>query len=289
MGAAIPIEVSNVAEFIYGHDAEALAKNPKELDLKRDFTNAAPPYSAAWYEWEEPLSNLRKNTPQVGMLLASLPEIDFDSWMQDFPGGAKWLRESFQELKERVHWVLWGELFFDMADMRRVVGPMLHCFVVLDASGSILDLASFSPTPKSRTADTVWEFFEGLTQCIAVPLMANCFMHCRNVRQVTQKPPEKLSRAFARRHAGKELISYRTIEIDPMRKVLVHEGGMKHNGLRRALHICRGHFKTYSPEKPLLGRTSGTFFWPSHVRGAAEEGLVIQSAHLKPVGAGGVK
>jgi hypothetical protein len=39
-----------------------------------------------------------------------------------------------------------------------------------------------------------------------------------------------------------------------MRKVLATEGGISQNGLKKARHICRGHFSEYSEEKPLFGK-----------------------------------
>lgn len=43
-----------------------------------------------------------------------------------------------------------------------------------------------------------------------------------------------------------------------------------------ALHWVRGHFATYSKEKPLFGRLSGTFWIPEHARGDLKNGLVMK-------------
>jgi hypothetical protein len=40
------------------------------------------------------------------------------------------------------------------------------------------------------------------------------------------------------------------------------------------IHLCRGHFKTYTAERPLLGRFTGTYWWQPAVRGNAEKGVV---------------
>ena len=58
-----------------------------------------------------------------------------------------------------------------------------------------------------------------------------------------------------------------------MREVLRREGGLSPEGntMAKALHICRGHFRSYD-EKPLFGRVKGTFFIPQHVRGNADVG-----------------
>lgn len=101
------------------------------------------------------------------------------------------------------------------------------------------------------------------------------FMNCKNVTIDAQEPDRQINRE--RRKAGlKPFVRFHTINIEPMRSVLKSEGGIEENGLKRALHICRGHFATYSDR--MFGReleTPVTVWRPAHVRGSAKEGLVI--------------
>jgi hypothetical protein len=62
-----------------------------------------------------------------------------------------------------------------------------------------------------------------------------------------------------------------------MRKILRSEGRANETGIKHALHICRGHFRTYTPDKPLFGKVTGTIFVPMHARGSAQEGIVVQN------------
>ena len=41
-------------------------------------------------------------------------------------------------------------------------------------------------------------------------------------------------------------------------------------------HYCRGHFATYTEEKPLFGKYSGKFWIPAHVRGSVKNGAVVK-------------
>jgi hypothetical protein len=69
-----------------------------------------------------------------------------------------------------------------------------------------------------------------------------------------------------------------------MKKVLETEGDIKHNGLKKALHLCRGHFAHYTPEKGFLGRPLSeplTIWKPAHVRGSASEGIVTKDYKVK--------
>lgn len=43
-------------------------------------------------------------------------------------------------------------------------------------------------------------------------------------------------------------------------------------GLRKALAICRGHFKTFMPDAPLFGKHTGQFWWAPHIRGDTDAG-----------------
>lgn len=114
--------------------------------------------------------------------------------------------------------------------------------------------------------------------------LAISFMHCKNVERREEAPPPKLSKKWEKKH-GRPLVRYHVLDIDPMRKVLSSEGGVETNGLKKALHICRGHFATYTEDKPLFGRVTGTFWKPQHVRGSAKNGVVVKDYNVKaPLG-----
>jgi|KBSSwiStaDraftv2_1062776.scaffolds.fasta_scaffold14624_3 hypothetical protein len=56
------------------------------------------------------------------------------------------------------------------------------------------------------------------------------------------------------------------------------EGAGGHRDVRQ--HKVRGHFRTYTADKPLLGRAVGTYWWPWHLRGDAERGRIIADYKL---------
>jgi hypothetical protein len=101
--------------------------------------------------------------------------------------------------------------------------------------------------------------------------LALSFCHCKNVTVSTRQP---LKKGKPERYRGIPRATYHTLEIQPMRTILRTEGHSDTEGLRQALHICRGHFKDYSRGKGLFGRLPGLYWWESHVRGSAESGLV---------------
>jgi len=107
------------------------------------------------------------------------------------------------------------------------------------------------------------------------------FMNCKNVSTSYVESPPKLSRSFEKEH-GVPLVRYKVLEIGEMRRY-IHQQGEGHtaSSVKKALHICRGHFKTFSEEKPLLGRATGTFWWSQQLRGSKESGLVVKDYKMK--------
>lgn len=108
------------------------------------------------------------------------------------------------------------------------------------------------------------------------------FLHCKNV-SVENAPDQRTrqQRRFDERR-GIDPVVFKTLVIDPSigRKATAAERRDNHDPVTR-LHICRGHFATYTAEKPLFGKYSGTFWIPAHVRGSAEVGEVRKDYRVK--------
>lgn len=97
-------------------------------------------------------------------------------------------------------------------------------------------------------------------------------LNCRNVSYRTIQPSAKLNKKRRKKHR-EPLHSFKTLTIKlPGSKI---PQGFSINGQdNRALHRCRGHFKTFTAEKPLFGRITGRFWWSHHLRGNPEAGTV---------------
>jgi hypothetical protein len=113
-------------------------------------------------------------------------------------------------------------------------------------------------------------------------------MHCKNVDLMPfekkiilpKKSNSKKKLKDKTRQKKTVMEKYYVLQIEPMKKVLSEEGNIEHEGLERALHICRGHFRTYD-EKPLFGKIKGTFWVPQHMRGKAENGIIHKDYDIK--------
>lgn len=142
------------------------------------------------------------------------------------------------------------------------------------------DWATFASAPAPAIKQSAQEM---AVHAIKIAMAAFGFMACRNVRTETHELPAKLVRATRRRRGVEPVARWVTIRLPRPASAGRQAGSAaagEHDPL--ALHVVRGHFKTFTPERPLLGRAVGTFFWPTHVRGSAEAG---ERHHVYEVGA----
>lgn len=119
------------------------------------------------------------------------------------------------------------------------------------------------------------EWGDLIAQFMFPVLLGISFMHCKNVEVRNVVPPEKLSRKHRKVH-GYELVRYHVLDIQPIRRILDRYRKGTRDDLRRALHICRGHFKTFTPDAPLFGQYVGMYWWEPQVRGLKEHGIVLK-------------
>jgi hypothetical protein len=118
--------------------------------------------------------------------------------------------------------------------------------------------------------------YKSIVEILVCPIIyALMFLNCGSVKSDPVEPNLVINRE--RRNAGlKPFLRYRTINIDPMKEVLRTEGNIEADGLRKALHRCRGHFATYTDS--IMGRkleSPITVWKPPHVRGTHKQGVVI--------------
>lgn len=102
--------------------------------------------------------------------------------------------------------------------------------------------------------------------------MALCLLSCKNITTKTRKPPaKKLKKGY--RVKKTPLFEYYTLALKPTTKQQKSEPqGLYHN----RLHLCRGHFKTYTAENPLFGQLTGRYWWQPMVRGKNKDGVIMK-------------
>jgi hypothetical protein len=124
------------------------------------------------------------------------------------------------------------------------------------------------------------EALEVLTVSWAHPvLLALSFCHCKNV---TIRNETIVGQRARIRRGDPPIISFHTLEISGLRALLEDARTQTAGNLRGALHLVRGHFKTYAPDRRLFGRYTGTYWWGLHARGDARAGEVRKDYEVMP-------
>lgn len=266
------IDITNVADYYEEHIADS-GKAPFEA-----FPNIAPVFTKFFMEMR-PNSATCLTSAGVAFTAKQISRSEAETEYRNGPAGKRGMQ------MEWIHGIVSPE-----EDVWRMDGigvgynkdgciPLFFTTALVSMRGQIATRYNplFSLQDKSMTESAL----SGFSSNILNPAyLALSFLHCKNIKLSPNEPPAKLSKAFQRRH-GRPLLRYHTLEIEPMKKVLETEGGIGHNGLKKALHICRGHFATYTPEKPLFGRVTGTVWKPAHVRGSVAEGIVAKDYSIK--------
>lgn len=260
---AVVVDVSNVAATI---DLDEVVNWQPS-----DFPCVAPSWPLAFLEWPGLLGT------RLGALI---------SWhdLQGLDLSAHPLGFTTYEC-ERSRWLMQTKLFVEYAK-RRVAGPIVDLCLLVDGAGKMVNRDADTEKPNLLLDKTTTELedvvkIEGVVSSLAPAFLGISFTHCKNVERVLNEPSPKVDAKHRRRH-GRGLTRYYTLHIGPMKEVLRREGHADEQGLKRALHICRGHFATYSDDKPLFGKYVGTFWKPMHVRGKKEVGEVIKDYQVHP-------
>lgn len=243
----------------------------KDAWTASDFPVVVPPVNPLWIEF--------RATQRI------LSTAGVEDWPADGPRAWAWLivSDDIRDRGDEYGWTVNFYPFLHYADQRGVVPPPYMRFLHLRTDGG-----AFDPHEKEGSWGIATDGDERHLRhfredgAVFFPaLLALSFMHCKNVAQREVAQPAFERQVWRKKHK-RPLVRYKVLDIDPMKRTLASEGGSETGGLKKALHICRGHFVTYTEEKPLFGKVSGTFWKPQHIRGSKKEGLVLKDYRVHP-------
>lgn len=291
---AVVVDVTNVCAFVH----EGTSKGTFDAE---DFPGLVPPFEKLWLETRAPAFCLTPgerftwNTKDFGAAWGALLwTVDLNSLADDARAdtldavlGTLHGSDYRVDHVGPVRWVIRGMMFVRYGGERYPTGPMLESWALVDERGMIVrdgqsrDPLTWQLIPGMTTMDDPFsQHVYGNYQAWLFPLFLSIsFMNCRNVERVERLPSRHEIREAKRRDLPAPAKFY-TLQIDPMQKTLGTEGGIAHNGLKKALHICRGHFSHYTEDKPLFGKYAGQFWIPAHVRGTADAGIVAKDYRI---------
>ena len=105
-------------------------------------------------------------------------------------------------------------------------------------------------------------------------------LNTKNIATQEHFPPVKLNKKRIKK--GKHpLFTYHTLllQLPGKQNKSNHPHGQGDNTTR--LHLCRGHFKTYTEKSPLLGKFTGRYWWQPQARGNKEAGIIKKDYAVK--------
>ena len=232
-----------------------------------DLETFAQPFDVTWYEW-------RGNGIDYGALTLQVPDADTE--------GHRWIDAYL--------------FYFEPSSMAALFRQPVKRALCLGFERFIVDSDTQAMTPDGwrrefytnfgpnvRIHDQFNNVWRSIMDDVSVVFMFGLrLLHCKNVS--VEEAPDIRTRQQRRYddRRGIEPVVFKTLVIDPSmsRKATPAERRAKTDPVTR-LHICRGHFSTYTEEKPLFGKYSGTFWIPAHVRGSAEVGEVRKDYRVK--------
>lgn len=96
------------------------------------------------------------------------------------------------------------------------------------------------------------------------------FISCKNIKMIKKTPSKTVNKKRIKK-GKKPFNSYYILKI----KNTNQQPSVNSNDTwSNRIHICRGHFKEYTEEKPLFGRFTGRYWWTPQVRGNKRTGII---------------
>lgn len=278
------INADNVARYVY----RDLSESVKGESTKAMFPNLAPPFENMVIEWSNPrfigFREKKINFPVSGwrclVLFAAFETSDLS--LAGFEAADCQEHWDFMRQGSRARWFILMRLYADRWFPTLGLKHLLSMSIGVDDSGQLVSFIN----------DWPWRLYHDsvilpnetniyVQSALFFPcLFALCFMNCKNVVVRDQPNPPRLVRRHTKLY-GRPPITYKTLDIQPMQKILRDTADAHGVSVSRAMHFCRGHFKDYR-EHGLFGRTKGVYFWPQMVRGTLKAGLIKKDYRVFP-------
>ena len=267
----IQIEMQTVADYV----AYTAAGEHDHLDFFRGLTLVPPfPYTAMHFDQ----TFIDPDSPEVQMRGRTVVFAKADR-LADVPESEA--KTELLAAHSDIGWVINFSVVVQADNKLPTLIPYTPC-ALLDVDGQLLRIVGgydvhMAPSVRPELAET-WRL-NALSE-VGTVLQAFAFMHVRHSVVEEVKPTRAAVRKAARKN--KPLLRHHRLVVKPledhMRRVREHA---KTPAGRKALHMVRGHFATYTEDAPLLGKFVGTVWRAPHWRGDKDEGVVTKDYQLE--------
>lgn len=206
------------------------------------------------------------------------------SWMEK---GLRWLVSGWLFVRDpfQMEWGGSPNLAGEQKQWAR--GPLAQVRLPINRDGHFMDgHLAMEGTVKTKVYGVSRERHRAAADSVVALvepiLLGLSIANCSNVSLPHQEPSNRERKRWERRTEGKPLMSYRVLEIGYGEKrgrgAVRGETG---DGQGVALHVCRGHMRTYTEDAPLFGKHVGSFWVPAHLRGQKDQGVVVKDYKVR--------
>lgn len=257
-------------------------------DFRRQLGALMPPFPLTWIEVEAPKRH------RIESAIMKWPPFGFQR-------AGVLLRpvEMHGRDQENEYWRIAYDMFYQFPENYMEVPkgkpgeyfhyPTVNGYFSLDADGYGTEEKVASYKPAYEMSPLLEEVLQWCHSIFSdVMLMSLSFLNCKNVVLEEVTPPAPvLTKKQKRLHiVPRAEHVYSNIIIQPLKALTAKNNAIPKPGepsYHMRLHITRGHFRTYLPEKPLFGKPGwhGKFWIPSHLSGRETEGTVDSTYEIR--------
>lgn len=282
----------------------------EEWKYRSDFPCILPPGSVTWMEYEMPVEHAHNVRAVAALiLLLETPEEDRALVLPAdalIPTYNHFLRQSHtnhgiqvaidgrpENLKKAIdqglepRWLMFWQLFAEPPNIRELV-PYISYAMYIDQNGQMIDQLQLANVTLGEKAQIEEKYLNNAFADLLPYFFCLSLTHCRNVELVERTVPPAVVKK--RKEKGIPYIKFKQLVIKPVggkRMVGGSSESQKHNMM--PLSFIRGHFKTFSEERPLFGKWSGRYWWSMSARGDSAQGEIVKTYKVKPQGSQNVQ
>lgn len=165
--------------------------------------------------------------------------------------------------------------------------PIMMEYAYLDSSGAVISksrgLALLTPDQGSIPPDEKRELARGFESIFLALYFSLCLFHTKNVTVMDE--PATHARRGRHKRGGVDHTHgtrFKILDITPLKQEARRVSGADSPGdeIKRAMHLCRGHYRRYTEDGKLFGKHTGIFWIASHNRGSREIGEIKKDYRL---------
>lgn len=274
----LPVTISSAQKFHFGNTS-GIVSSLKYLGGSRmflDFTEYCKlPFEVCWFDWicddKTFIGSKKKSVAKKRAALVFMSGEDLEDLWSIF---LFWFNE------KTFSWVFSSTLWLASIGCNFNKRPISMNGTVINGEGNMKQIHLHDKW-EGRTINEVEKMREDEDRFDLTFLQgAILLLNCKNIVSESVMPPERLNRK--RIMGGKSpLFEYKVLKIRLPKGGRKNQKGNIDSLYHNRIHICRGHFKEYTKDNPLMGRHVGLFWWAPHVRGQNTDGIVVKDYNVE--------